>query len=290
MCTSDCPEKTYWRALSDALRINGGNPKPTRRLVPGGCARPSSSFSFSISSCAGVFSRPSSACSRSATNERKARGRKRKPSRAAVQEKLRAYNEALAEGSRRNLCRAGSSLAASFWTSARQPSTRRALRATGVAGGEEVPRRGCGSGARAAGTIQRRAGRRNCRSHPAGGPSGPSSSPARGGSMKSWRRCAVAGCGRAPDYSSSPRFRCWPRKPPSRILPSPLRDWFSAGSTFFLFSAAIAYLIAKHGGAFFRANAKSIAASIDEATAAKAAGGPRIARGRARRFRGSTRK
>ena len=39
---------------------------------------------------------------------------------------------------------------------------------------------------------------------------------------------------------------------------------------FLLVFGGAGYLIAKHGGAFFRANAKSIAASIDEATAAKA--------------------
>jgi len=39
---------------------------------------------------------------------------------------------------------------------------------------------------------------------------------------------------------------------------------------FILVFGGIGYLIAKHGGAFFRANAKAIAASITEATAAKA--------------------
>jgi F-type H+-transporting ATPase subunit b len=39
---------------------------------------------------------------------------------------------------------------------------------------------------------------------------------------------------------------------------------------FLIVFGAIAYLIAKHGGAFFRANAKEIAASIVEATATKA--------------------
>jgi len=39
---------------------------------------------------------------------------------------------------------------------------------------------------------------------------------------------------------------------------------------FLIVFGAIAYLIAKHGGAFFRANAKQIAASIIEATATKA--------------------
>jgi F0F1-type ATP synthase membrane subunit b/b' len=39
---------------------------------------------------------------------------------------------------------------------------------------------------------------------------------------------------------------------------------------FLLVFGGIAYLIAKHGGSFFRANAKAIAASITEATAAKA--------------------
>jgi F-type H+-transporting ATPase subunit b len=39
---------------------------------------------------------------------------------------------------------------------------------------------------------------------------------------------------------------------------------------FILVFGAIGYLIAKHGGAFFRANAKAIAASITEASAAKA--------------------
>jgi F0F1-type ATP synthase membrane subunit b/b' len=39
---------------------------------------------------------------------------------------------------------------------------------------------------------------------------------------------------------------------------------------FLLVFGGIGYLIAKHGGAFFRANAKAIAASITEATAAKA--------------------
>jgi F0F1-type ATP synthase membrane subunit b/b' len=39
---------------------------------------------------------------------------------------------------------------------------------------------------------------------------------------------------------------------------------------FILVFGGIGYLIAKHGGAFFRANAKAIAASIMEATAAKA--------------------
>ena len=39
---------------------------------------------------------------------------------------------------------------------------------------------------------------------------------------------------------------------------------------FLIVFGGIAYLIAKHGGAFFRANAKEIAASILEATAAKA--------------------
>jgi F0F1-type ATP synthase membrane subunit b/b' len=39
---------------------------------------------------------------------------------------------------------------------------------------------------------------------------------------------------------------------------------------FLIVFGGIAYLIAKHGGAFFRGNAKEIAASIHEATAAKA--------------------
>ena len=39
---------------------------------------------------------------------------------------------------------------------------------------------------------------------------------------------------------------------------------------FVIVFGGIAYLIAKHGGAFFRGNAKAIAASIHEATAAKA--------------------
>jgi F-type H+-transporting ATPase subunit b len=39
---------------------------------------------------------------------------------------------------------------------------------------------------------------------------------------------------------------------------------------FLIVFGAIAYLIAKHGGAFFRGNAKAIAASIVEATATKA--------------------
>src|ERR1700692_4434953 len=39
---------------------------------------------------------------------------------------------------------------------------------------------------------------------------------------------------------------------------------------FLIVFGGIAYLIAKHGGAFFRGNAKEIAASIVEATAAKA--------------------
>jgi F0F1-type ATP synthase membrane subunit b/b' len=39
---------------------------------------------------------------------------------------------------------------------------------------------------------------------------------------------------------------------------------------FILVFGGIGYLIAKHGGAFFRANAKAIAASITEASAAKA--------------------
>lgn len=39
---------------------------------------------------------------------------------------------------------------------------------------------------------------------------------------------------------------------------------------FILVFGGIGYLIAKHGGGFFRANAKAIAASITEATAAKA--------------------
>jgi F-type H+-transporting ATPase subunit b len=39
---------------------------------------------------------------------------------------------------------------------------------------------------------------------------------------------------------------------------------------FIIVFGAIAYLIAKHGGAFFRGNAKEISASIVEATAAKA--------------------
>ena len=39
---------------------------------------------------------------------------------------------------------------------------------------------------------------------------------------------------------------------------------------FLIVFGAIGYLIAKHGGAFFRGNAKSIAASITEASAAKA--------------------
>jgi F-type H+-transporting ATPase subunit b len=39
---------------------------------------------------------------------------------------------------------------------------------------------------------------------------------------------------------------------------------------FLLVFGAVGYLIAKHGGAFFRDNAKSIAASIGEATAVKA--------------------
>jgi F-type H+-transporting ATPase subunit b len=39
---------------------------------------------------------------------------------------------------------------------------------------------------------------------------------------------------------------------------------------FLIVFGAIAYLIAKHGGAFFRGNAKEISASIVEATAAKA--------------------
>jgi F-type H+-transporting ATPase subunit b len=39
---------------------------------------------------------------------------------------------------------------------------------------------------------------------------------------------------------------------------------------FLLVFGGIGYLIAKHGGAFFRANAKAIAASITEASAAKA--------------------
>jgi F0F1-type ATP synthase membrane subunit b/b' len=39
---------------------------------------------------------------------------------------------------------------------------------------------------------------------------------------------------------------------------------------FVLVFGGIGYLIAKHGGAFFRANAKAIAASINEASAAKA--------------------
>jgi F-type H+-transporting ATPase subunit b len=39
---------------------------------------------------------------------------------------------------------------------------------------------------------------------------------------------------------------------------------------FVLVFGGIGYLIAKHGGAFFRANAKAIAASISEASAAKA--------------------
>src|ERR1700704_6070303 len=39
---------------------------------------------------------------------------------------------------------------------------------------------------------------------------------------------------------------------------------------FVLVFGGIGYLIAKHGGAFFRANAKAIAASITEAQAAKA--------------------
>jgi F0F1-type ATP synthase membrane subunit b/b' len=39
---------------------------------------------------------------------------------------------------------------------------------------------------------------------------------------------------------------------------------------FLMVFGGIAYLIAKHGGAFFRGNAKEIAASIHEATAAKA--------------------
>src|SRR3984893_14994429 len=39
---------------------------------------------------------------------------------------------------------------------------------------------------------------------------------------------------------------------------------------FILVFGGIGYLIAKHGGAFFPANAKAIAASITEATAAKA--------------------
>ena len=39
---------------------------------------------------------------------------------------------------------------------------------------------------------------------------------------------------------------------------------------FLIVFGGIAYLIAKHGGAFFRGNAKAIAASIMEATAAKA--------------------
>ena len=67
-----------------------------------------------------------------------------------------------------------------------------------------------------------------------------------------------------------PRFRCWPPKLPSRILPSPPRDLVFRWLNFVLVFGGIGYLIAKHGGAFFRANAKAIAASIDEATAAKA--------------------
>src|ERR1700693_2620459 len=39
---------------------------------------------------------------------------------------------------------------------------------------------------------------------------------------------------------------------------------------FLIVFGGVAYLIAKHGGAFFRGNAKAIAASIHEATAAKA--------------------
>jgi F0F1-type ATP synthase membrane subunit b/b' len=39
---------------------------------------------------------------------------------------------------------------------------------------------------------------------------------------------------------------------------------------FLIVFGGLAYLIAKHGGAFFRGNAKAIAASIHEATAAKA--------------------
>jgi F0F1-type ATP synthase membrane subunit b/b' len=42
---------------------------------------------------------------------------------------------------------------------------------------------------------------------------------------------------------------------------------------FVLVFGGIGYLIAKHGGAFFRANAKAIAASITEASAAKAEAG-----------------
>jgi len=44
----------------------------------------------------------------------------------------------------------------------------------------------------------------------------------------------------------------------------------TAGLIFILVFGGIGYLIAKHGGAFFRANAKAIAASINEASTAKA--------------------
>jgi F-type H+-transporting ATPase subunit b len=50
------------------------------------------------------------------------------------------------------------------------------------------------------------------------------------------------------------------------LTPGVLFRWLNFAIVF----GGIAYLIAKHGGSFFRANAKAIAASITEASAAKA--------------------
>jgi F0F1-type ATP synthase membrane subunit b/b' len=50
------------------------------------------------------------------------------------------------------------------------------------------------------------------------------------------------------------------------LAPGVLFRWLNFAIVF----GGIAYLIAKHGGSFFRANAKAIAASITEASAAKA--------------------
>ncbi len=87
--------------------------------------------------------------------------------------------------------------------------------------------------------------------------------------MKSMRRllAVVSGAFLVSIFLAIPSFAAEGAEPDPADSPTGLIfRWLN----FIIVFGGIGYLIAKHGGAFFRGNAKEIAASIHEATAAKA--------------------
>ena len=103
----------------------------------------------------------------------------------------------------------------------------------------------------------------------AGRPAGPAAG--RGGSMKSSGAVSLAHfCGRALDFllAALPVLAAEGAEPdPAESTTGLIFRWLN----FLLIFGGVAYMLAKHGNAFFRGNAKAIAASITEAQAAKAA-------------------